>query len=251
MSAIADSDFPSLLIISCSRRKRSDCGLLSALDRYDGSVFRLLRRFLKLHSPTHLDILILSAKYGLITPEFAIANYDRQMTKTRAKALQSQVAGKLTAVLRSRSYQQIFLCLGKTYLQALEGCDAIANPEIKVQMARGGMGEKLAELYRWLYGKSAPPRASGQYRGRACLRGVEIILTPEEVVEKARMAISSGDTRCDRYQSWYVEVGDRRVSSKWLVHLLTGIPVNTFTAGESRRVLNQLGICVNKVENMV
>jgi len=57
-----------LLILSCSQRKRPDPGLLPAIERYDGPVFQVVRRYLR-EQPAgskQLDVFILSARYGLI-----------------------------------------------------------------------------------------------------------------------------------------------------------------------------------------
>lgn len=52
-----------LLIVSCSQRKRSDLGLLPAIERYDGVYFRLLRKAQREgYWPENLDVLILSAQ---------------------------------------------------------------------------------------------------------------------------------------------------------------------------------------------
>jgi hypothetical protein len=56
-----------LLILGCSQRKRPDSGLLPAIERYDGVNFRILQKAKREeYLPENLDILILSAKYGLI-----------------------------------------------------------------------------------------------------------------------------------------------------------------------------------------
>ena len=62
-----------MLILACSRRKRLDEGLLPAIDRYDGSAFRVLRRFLRERPAGAPDVLILSAKHGLIAHDLPIA----------------------------------------------------------------------------------------------------------------------------------------------------------------------------------
>ena len=57
-----------LLILSCSQRKRPNRVLLPALERYDGPVFRMLRKFLRScpARESHLEIYILSAQFGLL-----------------------------------------------------------------------------------------------------------------------------------------------------------------------------------------
>ena len=52
-----------LLIVTCSQRKRSDRELLSALERYDGPFFGILRKAQREgYWPDNLDVLITSAK---------------------------------------------------------------------------------------------------------------------------------------------------------------------------------------------
>lgn len=75
-----------LLILSCSQRKRSDPGLLPAIERYNGPAFQVLRKFLRERpdDTRRLDVFIMSAAYGLIPAEYPIANYDQVMTSQRA-----------------------------------------------------------------------------------------------------------------------------------------------------------------------
>ncbi|NEQ77914.1 MAG: hypothetical protein F6K23_35840 [Okeania sp. SIO2C9] len=47
-----------LLIISCTRRKSLDVGLIPAIARYDGPKFRVLRRFLQQQPSNCQDIYI-------------------------------------------------------------------------------------------------------------------------------------------------------------------------------------------------
>ena len=87
-----------LLIIACSQRKLSDPGLVPAIARYDGGQFRVLR---KAHRDgylsNYLDVLILSAKYGLIKACTPIANYEQRMNRKRASELKAQVSSQLEA----------------------------------------------------------------------------------------------------------------------------------------------------------
>src|SRR2546421_6537643 len=80
-----------LLIIACSQRKRSDVDLLPAIDRYDGGNYRLLRKAQREGNwPNGLNVLILSAKYGLIESSTLIADYNQRMNRARASELQEK-----------------------------------------------------------------------------------------------------------------------------------------------------------------
>jgi hypothetical protein len=70
-----------LLIVTCSQRKRSDLELLPALERYDGIFFRILRKALREgHWSGTLEVLIISAKYGLLELDTVIENRARSST---------------------------------------------------------------------------------------------------------------------------------------------------------------------------
>lgn len=240
----------SLLIVSCSQRKGSDPGLLPAIDRYDGPTFRLLRRFLKESPSPPLDIFILSAKFGLIPHNQPIPNYDQRMTQLRAQELHPSVMSELGHIFSSRSYQRVCICMGRDYLVALDGYNTLALSEMSIKVAVGAPGHKLAQLHYWLYGKSSSKRSNMQVttsKGKACIRGIKVVMTPTEVLDIARRALVEGYGEPTNYQSWYVLVDDERVAPKWLVSQMTGLPVSTFQSHEARNVLQHLGIGVYRV----
>ncbi|MEG3905388.1 hypothetical protein QUB19_10500 [Microcoleus sp. B4-C5] len=233
-----------LLILACSQRKRSDADSLPAIERYDGPTFRLLRRFLRKQPSARLEIYILSAKFGLIPSDYQIPNYDQRMTKMRSRQLQAEVIAKFEDILSAKSYQKLCICLGRDYLLALDKYDMLIKSGLAVRIATGSLGKKLATLHDWLYGKP-PELASRQaidLQGKACLKGIEVVMTAAEVLDVARQALVEGKGNPASYQSWYVLVGDRRVSPKWVVSLLTGLPVSAFHSIAARRMLQQLGV---------
>lgn len=235
-----------LLILACSQRKRLDTESLPAIERYDGPTFRLLRRFLRKQPSAPLEIYILSAKFGLIPSDYLIPNYDQRMTKTRSRQLQPEVIAKFENILNAKSYQQLCICLGRDYFLALDKYDMLIKSGLAVRIATGSLGKKLATLHDWLYGKP-PELANGQaidLQGKACLKGIEVVMTAAEVLDVARQALVEGKGNPASYQSWYVLVGDRRVSPKWVVSLLTGLPVSDFHSIAARRMLQQLGITI-------
>lgn len=240
----------SLLILSCSERKRCDKGLLPAIERYDGPAFRVLRRFLKEHPTEQLDIFILTAKFGLISSNQHIPYYDQRMTALRAQELHLQVITELRNILDNRTYQRFCICMGKDYLQALDGYKALISSGLTIYMVSGPQGTKLAELHNWLYGLPAPRRQKLKVavsNGKAQLRGVEISITQAEVLDKARQALQAEQGDSANYHLWYVQVDEQKVSPKWLVSHLTGLPVSSFQAREARNVLQHLGIGVHHI----
>jgi cytoplasmic iron level regulating protein YaaA (DUF328/UPF0246 family) len=139
-----------LLIVACSQRKRCDADLLAAIERYDGGNYRLLRKAKRDgYLPENLDILILSAKYGLITSSSPIAFYEQRMDKARALELQSQTTSLLGEYAKQHSYQQVYVDLGADYYPAIGDIKEIFQGA-SVIYAQGRIGERLANLKKWL-----------------------------------------------------------------------------------------------------
>ena len=237
---------PRLLILSCSQKKHSTQGLLPALQRYDGPAYRVMNKFMRVHPSemTSLDVYILSAKFGLISACKPIPNYDRRMTLQRAKELQPRTQPELKRILSGRQYDELFISMGKAYRQVLVGYKLLIPADFKVIVSTGIMGRKLAELRNWLY-EGVPESLDSQMKviqqGKAYLRGIKIALTPQQIMEIARIVLAE-ERNIPKYQIWYMQVGDQRVPVKWLVSQLTGLPVNAFHTNEAKRILQQLGI---------
>lgn len=145
-----------LLIISCSQRKVGTDGLVPAIDRYDGPTYRCLRKFrdtnLDNRFPNNLRILILSAKFGLIHPETEIPAYDLKMTTERAEEIRHEVKLDLYHCLHFYKIayggmDQVFINLGKTYRQTLDG---FHWGTLSTMEASGGIGLKTQQMKAWL-----------------------------------------------------------------------------------------------------
>ena len=197
-----------------------------------------------------IDIKILSAEYGLITIDYPLPYYDRQMTKVQSRILHPKVVSSLEAVLNSKSYTNLLIWLGQDYLEAIYGYEAIVPKGLTVQIATGGIGRKLSILHDWLYRSSSNLKTSkvpASSKDKVRIRGVEVNLAPEQIHDIVRQAIATGERRVTRYQSWYVAVDNQRVAPKWLVSQITGLSVSNFVTDDARRVLTQLGIEVKRV----
>jgi hypothetical protein len=147
------SNHRSLLIVSCSQRKRADAGLLPAIERYDGGNYRLLRKAKREgYWPERLDVLILSAKYGLIEASTPIANYDQRMNHERAIELHTQTLQTLQTYARQNTYHEVYVDLGQDYTFAVEGIEELFNNSL-VRNAKGRIGKRLAQLRTWIMEK--------------------------------------------------------------------------------------------------
>jgi len=122
---------------------------MKAVNRYDGVNFRVLKKFERERTlPKNLDIVVISAKYGLIKSDDHINNYDMRMTKKRASELHSQILDNLKALVSNTTYKEIFVNLGKDYLPAIQGIEAVVA--CPVAYAEGRIGEKMASMKKWI-----------------------------------------------------------------------------------------------------
>jgi hypothetical protein len=234
-----------LLVIPCSRTKRPNCGELPALERYDSPPFRLLRKFKRnIARELFPDVYIISGKFGLIAADALIPNYDVKLTIARARVLNPQILNSFKEIVQSKSYRQIFLCLAGAYHDALSGYEIHIPKAAQLIVSSGSQGKKLSDLYDWLY---ATPPAHYSALGKTVIRGVVLTLTPGEVLRLAREHMAVDNRGIDKYQTWYVLIDEERVSTKWLIGKLTGLPVSKFGGTEARRALEQLGVKVERI----
>ena len=133
-----------LLIIGCSKRKR-EFQDAPAIDVYDGPYYRMLRKA-KLES---VDILILSAKYGLIDYRTKISPYQRKITPNIAEEIRDSVTTQLKNLLRENSYDEIVINLGKIYLTAFD-FRSLSQYGKTFKILSGDILMRIRTLKRWI-----------------------------------------------------------------------------------------------------
>ena len=145
-----------LLVLGCSQTKRDAPGLLPAIDRYDGSSYRVLRSYLRQSEwPASLSVAILSAKYGLVGGFTGIEDYDERMTPLRASEWAPECLVTLNAWATDHS--SIHFSLGKDYLPAV--VPAIEQDlKHKAEVFEGPIGMKLSQIKGLLQRTGAPAR---------------------------------------------------------------------------------------------
>ena len=131
-----------LLIMACGKIKKDEPG--KAISVYDGPAFRMVRNYLKLRN-NHLDIKILSAKYGLIDYKDKIGPYDIKMNTESAEIYRNIF--KTDFEDYSETYEDIFLLGGKNY-------QTIVPEGLYIIRSSGRIGEQLSQLKVWLGNKS-------------------------------------------------------------------------------------------------
>lgn len=146
-----------LLIISCSKSKTKTPGVVPAFERYSkGQVFRSLQRANREdYFPKNLDILIISAKYGLLEWSDPIECYNKEMNDKRAKELRPSIQKDLESFLDGKDYDQLFINLGKEYCETLKGFDFLKYVKVvlkpkKPKAKHYGGGEKNSQMIKWL-----------------------------------------------------------------------------------------------------
>ena len=134
-----------LLIISCSQSKTTIPNPAPAIKIYDGPLYRILKKTDK-KVMDNLHVMIISAKYGIISLYDPIEKYDKKMTRRRAKELNKPLKKELTEFLENNEFEKVFINLGKDYKLAIAGTD-FKKP---IEEAEGKIGQKLSITKKWL-----------------------------------------------------------------------------------------------------
>ena len=192
-----------LLILGCSQTKRDCEGLLPALDRYDGSHYRVVRKFLRDHQwPPDLSIAILSAKYGLFGSLKGIANYDSRMTPTTARAK----ADEYSVILKKWAdyHDAVYVSLGKDYLPALQpALDSLPIGRGREEF-QGRIGERMRQIKTFLNRTSPVQRVraeveGGRQRRHYFLPDWDDLLDPHFDFERDEFSGSTREGRGDKH----------------------------------------------------
>ncbi len=127
-----------LLIMACGKVKKQEPG--KAINVYDGPSFKMVRGYLKSRN-NHLDIKILSAKYGLIDYKDKISPYDLKLDMSSAEIY--RVVFRSDFQKYAESYKEIFVLGGEPY-------QFVVPKELSAERANGKIGEQLSQLKSWL-----------------------------------------------------------------------------------------------------
>jgi cytoplasmic iron level regulating protein YaaA (DUF328/UPF0246 family) len=147
----------SLLIQSCSATKQDVEKPVQALDLYDGYFFRIIKKAVRAgRFQPGLDIMIISAKHGIVEPEDEIRYYDQRMDTERAEELNDAVVDTVAEKVAEEGHKKVWVNLGKDYLPAVDGLESAVEVPVDYIEGRGiGMkGKRLKHLVS--SGRSVP-----------------------------------------------------------------------------------------------
>lgn len=140
-----------LLVQSCSDTKKDVSGSVSAFDLYEGYFFKIIKKAFRTERiDSMVDILVLSAKYGVVEPDEKIEYYDKRMGVEQAKNINNRVIESISRRAERGGYNEIWINMGEKYRKAIEGLEKEVS--IPVDYIEGsGIGEKGSELKNRLY----------------------------------------------------------------------------------------------------
>jgi len=138
----------SLLIQSCSATKNEVETPVPALELYDGYFFRIIKKAVRAgRFERGIDILIISAKHGVVEPEDEITYYDQRMDTERAKELNDEVVDTIAGKVAEHGYEKVWINLGKDYLPAVDGLEHDVDAPV-MYIDGDGIGMKGKRLKR-------------------------------------------------------------------------------------------------------
>jgi hypothetical protein len=145
-----------LLFLSDSRTQLDTPGRLPAIERYDDARYRTLRQY---HATPHnaLTIVILSSRYGVITPDKPIPYYTPSLSYESVDATHKVLLkqwNELRATLPLATTTDLFIGCVDVYMYALRRLYIAINliPNVRnLTYASGGIGQQTQQLYDWLY----------------------------------------------------------------------------------------------------
>ena len=142
-----------LLVQSCSKSKISTTEPVQAIDLYSGYFYKIIKKSIRDGEfEEGIDISILSAKYGLITPNELIREYDQRMSKERAEELADEVTEELREWVIEKGYERVVINAGQTYRNAL---DPDKIPAEVSYISGDGIGTKGHALKKFIRGNDS------------------------------------------------------------------------------------------------
>lgn len=141
------------MILGPSFRRRRDAGPLPALERFDGLLFRIARKYLG--GAGDVDVVVMADDLGLVDGDAPLAFREPEGDGWGGQKFSKEALGRARAAnekfleekLRDGRYGEVYLAMGKQYAAALPD---LAKFGVKVIFpTSGGPGPKAQALKQW------------------------------------------------------------------------------------------------------
>lgn len=242
-----------LLLLTCSARKRLDSGELPAIERYDGPMFRVLRRFRNQHPNLEFETFILSARFGWMGEQTPTPLYDQQPSDDPNWRLESQLA--LAHLIESKNWGPIFFDIGARYRLAVGSIAQNIPSSTEVRWAQGAPGMRTAQLGFWLenlaphFARATPdivPYNLSCAGHQAMFQGKTFRVEAAQLRALAKRWRDSPISPKARPFHWSVAIqlphAVQYVPLKWLVSQIVGVPPGQFSTEQAKVFLCQIGM---------
>lgn len=221
---------------------------MPAVERYDGPLFRVLRRYLDDPSGQVPSIWVLSAKHGVISGDARIRDYDHQLKDPSSAPFLRLVGSGLSEAYQKEPWDEALVFGGRAYREALSVSAAALRPSPPLRLVGGSIGGQASRLRRWLRAESMNTTVVDQKRNRTVrMGGITVSSRAAEVLELAASR-AGDDPASGRFESWCVDTRVGPVAPKWITSMLFKKPVSSFRTADARRALEKLGVVVRHAD---
>ena len=135
-----------LLILSSTMRQNPDPEALPAIQRYEGLYPAILKSLQNKGQFPKCDVIFVTGQ-GIVTADEKIVRSDTRMTPALAASLRKKNLEALERLFAAKTYQEIYVNLGRSYLKSIEGFEKLTSS--KITCATGVLGKKAVHMKKW------------------------------------------------------------------------------------------------------
>lgn len=148
-----------LIIVSASlRRSKEPLDPIPAIDRFNGVYFRIIKKYKREGKLQDTDCIIVSKKFGIIYPTEKVPYYEPDhinkfghldMNGNQIRKLRRKNLAKLKEIFATTEYSEIFVNVGKEFMELIKGFEKLTSAKIIYASGRG-LGPKAQHLKKWI-----------------------------------------------------------------------------------------------------
>ncbi len=195
-------DGEDLIIMACCDKKSAAPGQVAAIDRYEGAYYNVIKQTPASQRP---PILILSARYGFISDQAKIPDYDQEMRAGRSMEMlgAAEIPAGLEELLAGRKFKNVIIAAGQRYRTIIDAFYSDFLDAEQITRTEGGIGEQRSQLKDWMSRNEVEPVDLFTEPEPAPTPS-----TPEEMFTQGQHGYWIGPERADVPDEWIIKYGD-------------------------------------------